>query len=265
MTRPSQSTDGHSILITGAGSDSLYRTQCEWYRELTHVRTVTGDTSPPPSLHVTDIHLVYSDSDTVRLTGDLMSANLDTIVSVMLWGVRHPLHGVTQYLPQCPDLIALCINYMSNKENRDLPVAVIPRLTRLTTVRYYGRGHRSDDVDRAVVAAIMSLTQLVRVRLDQVRLGDDGMEVTDAMTRLRTVKLYYVYMTTAGWDRLLTSLLSLPQSVSVVLRDTDNDEGTMRRLQTSLRVTVTLDEWDQDSRYKRLEFTTVSSKTALHM
>ena len=35
----------------------LYRTQCEWYRELTHVRTVTGDTSPPPSLHVTDIFL----------------------------------------------------------------------------------------------------------------------------------------------------------------------------------------------------------------
>ena len=25
----------------------LYRAQCEWYRELTHNRTVTGDTSPP--------------------------------------------------------------------------------------------------------------------------------------------------------------------------------------------------------------------------
>ena len=37
----------------------LYLTQCEWYRELTHNRTVTGDTSPPPSLHVTDICLWY--------------------------------------------------------------------------------------------------------------------------------------------------------------------------------------------------------------
>ena len=48
----------------------LYNTQCEWYRELTHNRTVTGDTSPPPTLHITDIYLYgNSDSNTVRLTG----------------------------------------------------------------------------------------------------------------------------------------------------------------------------------------------------
>ena len=74
--------------------DQLYRAQCEWYRELTHNRTVTGDTSPPPSLHVTDIFLDRrSDSDTVRLTGELMSANLGSIVSVTLWKVHPPLHG----------------------------------------------------------------------------------------------------------------------------------------------------------------------------
>ena len=112
----------------------LYLTQCEWYRELTHVRTVTGDTSPPPSLHVTDIYLVIPDSDTVRLTGDLMSANLGCIRSVMLCNVYPPLHGVAELLPQCPHLSGLCITYMSNVENRDLLVPVIPRLTQLTTV-----------------------------------------------------------------------------------------------------------------------------------
>ena len=242
--------------------EQLYYAQCEWYRELTHNRTVTGEMSPPPSLHVTDIDLVMeSDSDTVRLTGDLMSANLGTIVSVTLWAVDHPLHEVAQLLPQCPNLSALCITYMDNKENNDLLVSVIPRLTQLTTVRY--DGDLSDaDADRAAVAAVMSLTQLVRVELWDVSLGDDGLEVTDAMTRLRTVVLRSVSMTAGAWNRFVSSLLTLPQSVSVVIDTTDIDEGTVRRIHTSNRVTVTRDDGrDKDGYYKRLEFKTVPSQT----
>ena len=241
----------------------LYGTQCEWHRELTHNQTVTGDTSPPTSLHVTDVRLDHwSDSDTVRLTGDLMSANLGRIVSVTLRWVDHPLNGVVQLLPQCPNLSGLCISYMDNKENRDLLLSVIPRLTQLTTVRYYGS--RSDADHPAAVATVMSLTQLVRVQLSGVSLGDDGVEVTDAMTRLRTVELYFVNMTAGAWDRFLSSLLILPQSVSVVLQWTDIDEGTMRRIRTSDRVTVTQEdeERDEDGPYVRLKFTTVPSVTA---
>ena len=238
----------------GARVKQLYRAQCEWYRELTHNRTVTGDTSPPPSLHVTDIYLTdRSDSDTMRLTGDLMSANLGTIVSVTLWGVDHTLHGLTHYLPQCPKLSVLYIARMFNKdldkENRDL----------LVPVQYHGS--LSDAADRAVVAAVMSLTQLVRIRLECVGLGDDGVEVTAAMTRLRTVVLDNVNMTAWAWDRFVTGLLTLPQSVSVVLITTDIDEGTVRRIRTFQRVTVTRDDgrhwW---GRYERLEFTTVPSQ-----
>ena len=263
----------------------LYLTQCEWYRKLTHNRTVTGDTSPPPSLHVTDIHLDYgSDSDTVRLTGELMSSNHDTIVSVRLAWVDHPLHEVVQWLPQCPLLSALSTTYMPTKENHDLLVPVIPRLTQLTTVRYHGRW---SDADRAAVAAVMSLTQLVRAHLSDVCLGDVGLGVTDAMTRLRTVVLRDRYvggvfkrlrvrltnamarlrtggvlgvsMTAGAWDRFLSSLLSLPQSVSVVLGDTNIDEGTLRRIRTSDCVTVTQEdrERNKDGRYGCLEFTTV--------
>ena len=215
--------------------EQLYNAQCEWYRELTHVRTVTGDTSPPPSLHVTDIYLGS------RLTGDL---------SVTLLNVDHPLHRVAQL---CPHLAALSIG-MSKKENRDLLVSVIRRLTQLTTVEYVC----GDGSDPAVAAAIMSLTQLVQVRLLGVRLGDIGVGVTDAMTRLRTVVFNEVYMTAGAWDRFVTSLLTLPQSVCVELWNTNIDEGTVRRIQTSDRVTVTQD----DRKYGLLEFTTVPSLTA---
>ena len=244
--------------------DQLYRSQCEWYREMTQSLTVTRDTSPPPSLQVIDIYLhPRSDSGTVRLTGDLMSANLGTIVSVTMWGVSHPQHGVTQLLPQCPNLSALYIANMYNKGNLDLLVSVIPRLTQLTTVRYIGV--RSDAADhRAAVAAVMSLPQLVRIWLEVVRLGDDGLKVTDAMTRLRTVVLYNVRMTATGWDRFVSSLFALPQSVCVVLWYTDIDEGTVRRIQTSPRVTIAEDDRrrSKSDRYGRLEFTTVPSQTA---
>ena len=231
---------------------------------------MTGDTSPPPFLHVTDIHLYLSDSDTVRLTGDLMYSNLGSIVSVYLWGVHNPKRTMVQLLPKCPKLSALHIGYMgykdnlSMKENHDLLVSVISRLTQLTTVWYEGDGLLSDDADRAVVAAVMSLTQLVWVYLWDVSLGDVGVGVTDAMTRLRTVMLVGVSMTAGAWDRFVSSLLALPQSVSVVLRRTNIDEGTVRRIQTSDRVTVTRDDEERDEvgQYEWLEFTTVPSQTA---
>ena len=249
---------------TGGGRVlQLYRAQCEWYRELRHNRTVTGNTSPPPSIRVTDISLYYgSDSDTVRLTGDQMCSNLETIVSVTLNDVLHPLHGVAHLLPKCPNLSVLCITYMYNKENLDLLVSVIPRLTQLNTVRYYYEYCPGSYAN--VVAAVMSLTQLERIELGYVRLGDDVVKGTDAMTRLRTVVLHHVFMTAGTWAKFVSSLLNLPQSVSVVLHKTNIDEGTVRRIHTSPHVTVTRDVRARyESMYGMLNFTTVPSQTTL--
>ena len=228
---------------------------------------MTGDTSPPPSLHITDIIV---DQDKVRLAEDLTSSNPGTIVSVDLLGEHRPSHKVLQYLPQCPHLTTLCISKMSYEEDRDLLLNVIPRLTQLTTVWYLdGIGRPSDAAvdraDRAVVTAIMSLTRLLHIRLWLVDLGDTGVEGTDVMTRLRTINLHHVWMKSSeGWDRFLSSLLSLPQSVYVELSYTDIDEGTLRGMQTSPRVTITGDdrERDGDDEYERLEFRTVPSQTA---
>ena len=245
--------------------EQLYRTQCEWFRELTHSRTVTGDTSPPPSLHVTDVYLESniwdpsSDSDTVRLTGDLISANRDTIMSVRLLDVDHPLHGVAQLLPQCPNLTALYITFITNKENRDILLAVIPSLTQLTTVRYNGGPY---DVDhRATVAAIMSLKQLVCVGLEVISLDYPELKVTDGMTRLKTVVLGgvgRVHTTTEGLDGFVSSLFSLPQSVCVVLRGIAIEEVTLSGIYTSSRVIITRD-YGRVGRDQRLEFTTIGS------
>ena len=47
-------TEYRRTLRGGDKVKQLYRTQCEWYRELTHNRNVTGDISLPPILQVCD-------------------------------------------------------------------------------------------------------------------------------------------------------------------------------------------------------------------
>ena len=231
----------------------LYRTQCEWYRELTHVRSVTGDTSPPPSLHVTNICLWLSDhDDTVRLTGELMCANRDTIVSVWMWCVEHPLHGVAQLLPQCLNLSALYITSMSNTENRSQIVAVIPRLTQLDTIRYNGRDRVEHDYVPAVTA-VLRLTQLRYIRLEYVRLGDDVLVLTADWKRLHTVVLYKVRMSARSWGKFLSSLVTVPHPVYITLRFTDIDAGTVGRIQASPLFTGA----GRYDRYTDFTFTTV--------
>ena len=230
----------------------LYDTQCEWYRELTHVRTVTGDTSPPPSLHVTDIHLDFdSDRDTVRLTGDMMCSNRNTIVSVTLRYVDPPLQGVVEWLLQCPHLTALCI-YMPDKENRAEIVAVIPCLTQLDTIHYVGLRDAVEDV--AAVAAVLSLTQLRCIQLDWVRLRyDDMLVLTADWTRLQTVVLNGVWMSSLNWGRFLWSLITVSHPVHVTLYDTDIDDSMVERIQTSPHFTGA----GHYDRYSDFTFTTV--------
>ena len=231
----------------------LYRTQCQWYRELAHSRTVTGDTSPPPILHISDIYLDYSsDSDTVMLTRELMCANRDTIVSVFLWFVYHPLHGVLEYLPQCPNMSALFIPYMPHIENRTQTIAVIPRLSQLDTIQYEGPRAALDE-DVAAVAAVLRLTQLRYIQLDNVRLGDDVLVLTADWTRLQTLVLWRVYMSAGSWRRFMWSLLTVPHPVHVTLYKTNIDAYTVGRIQTSPHFAVTGD-YDRDTNFT---FTTV--------
>ena len=226
---------------------NLYPTQCEWYRELTHSRTVTGNTSPPPSLHVNDIYLFHSDSDTVRLTGDLMCSNRDTIVSVALWGVDPPLHGVLQWLPLCPHLSALYI-CMPNNENRAKILAMIPRLIQLDTIRYHGLYGGNEDV-----ATVLSLTQLRCIQLYCISLSDDVLVLTADWTRLHTVLLGpRVEMAAGSWGKFVSSLLTVRHPVHVTLIGTDIDADTVRRIQTSPHFTVA-----GVYKYENFTFTTV--------
>ena len=164
-----------------------------------------------------------------------MSANLGTIVSVSLWDVDPPLNRVVHLLPQCRHLSALYIGFMFNKENLAQMVAVIPRLTQLDTIRYWGIHNAVKD--SPVVAAVLCLTQLRYIRLEWVRPGGDVLVLTADWTRLRTVVLWRVRMSAWSWGRFVSSLLTVPHPVHVTLYDTDIDADTVGWIQSSQHFT----------------------------
>ena len=253
----------------------LYLAQCGWYREATYCRSLTGDTSPPPVLHVSDICLDWrSDSDTARLTEEVMCGNLDNIVSATLMYVHHPLQRVLEHLPQCPHLSTLIISYMRNIEDNDQLLSMIPHLTQLDTILYFGAALITaadtdgdvDDIFRVydvtdvkVVKAILQLTQLKGVELWLINFGDAEIEVTSDMIRLRGVSFCHVFMSERRWDKFVSSLLTLHQAVNVILQRTNIDDTIVSMILTSPHFTVTDDDGERDEKgmYKWLGFTTV--------
>ena len=253
----------------------LYQAQCGWYREATYCQALTGDTSPPPTLHVSEIYLNNaSDIDTVRITEEIMNGNLDNIVSLILAGVQHPLQRVLKQLPRYPHLSTLFISYMRNKEDNDQLLSVIPHLTQLDNIVYGGAAVITaagtdddledilpvyDEADVKVVKTILQLTQLKRMWLFLVVLSDEDMEVTGNKSQLQEVRFSRVIMSARSCDRFLSSVLNLHQAVVVGLLKTKIDDSMVKRILTSPHFTVTEDDVGRDEigRYKWLRFSTV--------
>ena len=241
----------------------LFQTQSVWYREIKYRKVCTDDASPLPTMYVSDIFLDPSiDSDAVRLTEDLISSNLNNIVSVTLWSVEHPLHGLLQYLPQCPRLSALVRCYSGRKEDSDKFLAVLPALIHLDALCFIG----CDDVpsnSATEVNAILQLTQLRYIVLHRVGLGDDRLVVTLDMPRLQTVKFSWVSMSSGGWCGFISSLPTIQHPVHVIFEGTNIDDDIARRVQMSAQFNVTRDDKNGEFTwvYGWLEFITVPSHT----
>ena len=256
--------------------NQLYKVQFGWYQEATYCQALTGDTSPPPILYVSDIYLHWSsDSDTMRLTKEVMYGNLENIVSVELIYINQPLLKIVQHLQQCSHLSTLCISDMRYKEDNDQLLSVIPHLTQLDKIVYYGAATAVDTdenmedilpvydaADVNAVNAILQLTQVKRMLLWFVDMGDEGVAMTRDMRRLQELWLYNVFMSARSWDSFVSSLRILQQAVYVKLYKTNISAATVSRILTSPHFEVIVDEEkrDEKGRYVFLDFTTVPPK-----
>ena len=161
----------------------LYSIECQWFREKSLNRSLTRKIGPSPDLSITvsDIYLdLQSDSDTVRMTEELIRSNLDNIISVCLWDLEYSLSSVLQYLPQCTKLLTLRMRYMYTSEDGEMLISVLPRLTKLNAL-CYNTAVRCD----AVVYSVLQIKHLKHLLLYGVGLDDYAVR---SISRLRQLE-----------------------------------------------------------------------------
>ena len=204
---------------------------------------------------MTDIWLDEdSDSDAVKVTGELMQSNRDNIASVTFWNVQSPVRDVIQCLPQCTLLSSFSVLVTNEEDNAKLVMA-LPHLTRLDTIHYIGSTDITVPTCSAAVRAILQLKQLKQITLWTVVLCDDTLVLTCDMTRLARLELCWVKMSAVSWVRFLIDLLSIEHPVHVALRYTNIGRDTRRMIHTSVRLRV------DESNDNFVIFTTVFQQT----
>ena len=190
----------------------IYMIQCKWFSEMKQNLSYTHNTDRRPTLHITDVYLDEdSDNDDVSVASELVSMENNSIVSVYLDEVEHPVHSIIQHLPGCQHLTALYIRNITHTQDVELLAEVLPQLVELQCVVYgydiLYNGEKCPTADTAVVRAVQHLPALRRIELD-------GITLTDTVTlppHLQKVKLVNVcpahfILKSLPWCLNLTSL-----------------------------------------------------------
>ena len=160
-------------------------------------------------------------TDAVTLSPLVQKVKLDSV---------RPAHFILPSLPGCLNITSLYIIkcYLTMQECEFLASA-LPKLRYLQFIRYEGgMFHFGHDGHVAVVSALQHLTQLTRIKLSQIDLGDGALLVTPHMTQLQKVKLDHVKMSGRRWTEFLSSLQHATQLTHIKLSRIDlGDDCTL--------------------------------------
>ena len=131
--------------------EKMYKIQCKWYSEMNHNMSYTHNTDRIPNIHVTDVFLYSAkykipdlylhDHDDVSVedvcvVSEFVSMENNSIVSVCLYDVGHPIYRIIQHLPGCQHLTTLHIMDITDTQDRELLAEVLPQLVQLQCVVY---------------------------------------------------------------------------------------------------------------------------------
>ena len=155
-------------------SKNLYKNQCKWFTEMEHNMSYTHNTEHTPILHAIDVCLdPVNDRDEVNVASGLTSAERNSIVSVHLDRVEHPIFSIVQHLPSCKHLTSLYIEHIQDKENIKLLASVLPNLAQLQHVKFSEYQWKMHELDwTVVVRATGKLHTLKSIKLSNISLTD---------------------------------------------------------------------------------------------
>ena len=162
---------------------ALYKMQCKWYSEMKQNLAYTHNTDRTPTLHVTDVYLFSDLGDDIRVASELVRMEDNSITSVYLDRVKHPVQSIIQNLTGCKHLTSLHIIDPKDRE-------MLPQLVQLQSVVYgFHRNKICSPADTPVVRSVQQLPVLSRIELEWITLID----TVTLPTKLDTVKLFCVY------------------------------------------------------------------------
>ena len=181
--------EGGDAYVGKDKAEKLYGMQCKWFCEMKHNLSLTHNTDNTPTLHVDDIYLgMLSNNEDVSVASEILSREDNSIVSVYLDRIKHPIQSIIHHLQGCKHLVLLHIIHITDSRDMELLSTVLPKLISLQCVGY-GYGEKRLEADTAMVHATQQLPVLTCIKLMHITL-------TDAVTLplpLQKLVLHYVY------------------------------------------------------------------------
>ena len=156
--------------------EEIYQMQCGWFNEMKHNLSYTHE-EHIPTLHVTDVHVCgdgyYSNPysvSAVSVASELVSMEDNSIVSVYLDGVGHPIHSILHNLQGCKNLTSLHIGGIRNAGDTDLLVQVLPKLVNIECLEY---GNSKESITTETAGRVVQYLQnLKRLKMYIITLSE---------------------------------------------------------------------------------------------
>ena len=148
--------------------EALFKIQLRWFNEMKENMIHTNNTKPIPVFHVTDVYLdEHSSSDDVCLAREFVGKENNSIVSVHLYRVNHPVHSIIQHLPSCKQLSSLYIRGINGMQDIELLARVMPELVSLQHVAFGYSASLSNVVRAAVQRPSLKSVELHHITLTE--------------------------------------------------------------------------------------------------
>ena len=213
-------------------AEMLFNMQHKCYKEMTRTLESIGDADMTIDYFVSDVVLgPYDDNDDVDMACKMMHGCNDNVLSFTMciwketkWAVR----PVLQALQMCSHLTTLHVEFWNTTPDAVL-VNVIPTLNQLQHVwyRHYSFAGADRDVDSVIVRAVLKLPRLKYLKLYHVSLNDDVLMLTHDMALLSQIELGWARMSPKSWNRFVSSLINVKQSIDVSVKTCIIDYATV--------------------------------------
>ena len=160
------------------------------------------------TLYLSEMHITTINISTVSLK------NLTS------YRVTGSLLGLLSSLPMCTHLTDISINTLSNEQDAEILIDVLPRLTQI----------RKMDISMChahVAKAATRLTGLEKLIITNIDIRYLSLTLPPLMRHIKHLELDSIKMPASGWREFITSLIRIQHGFDILLENTNIDDESV--------------------------------------